>query len=220
MVTHEFPWQPDENTSMQVIACMNFGGDLRLYSSGFREGAEVLLKVLHKKRHLQDFLVYPFVYSVRHSVELALKQVIQASRRLIGEPGDFPDSHNLHDLWSTCQPILKQVWPGDDPSYRQVAATVEALCAIDPEGEAFRYPVSTKKRGVRNATLDPNLRNLDLQKLFDDSTTTLDLLDGADTGIDVYLQAKADMVDEYRQMEDEMRGEYESEIRSQYRDEW
>lgn len=80
------------------------------------------------------------------------------------------------------------------------------LCGLDPEGEAFRYPVTTKKSGRRSPTLDTGLRYLDLGALVQDVIDVIDLLDGADTGIDVYLDAKHDMLEERRKVEAEMRG--------------
>lgn len=38
---------------------------------------------------------------------------------------------------------------------------ITRLCELDPEGESFRYPVTTKRQGIRAMTLDPDLRHLD-----------------------------------------------------------
>lgn len=203
---------------MHETACVNFGGDLHLYAAGFREGAEVLLKVVRSTGHSQDLLVYPIVYSLRHSVELLLKQVIRAGRQLVDEPDDFPDGHRLNNLWDTCKPILKRIWP-NDPSYATVESGITRLCELDPEGEGFRYPVSTKRHGVRAATLDEDLSHLDLGALVSDVVEVIELLDGADTGIDAYMDAKNDMLEEQRQIEREMRAEYEADVRAQYADE-
>lgn len=212
-VDKPLPWQPTAQTTMPETACLNIGGDLHLYAAGFREGAEALLDVIKSTEHSQDLLVYPIVYSLRHSVELLLKQVIRAGRRLIDEPGDFPDGHRLNNLWETCRPILKRIWP-TDPAYATVETTVLSLCELDPEGEAFRYPVGTKKRGVRSATLNSDLRQLDLGALVQDVLEVIDLLDGADTGIDAYLEAKHDMLEEERQIDREMRAAFEADVRA------
>src|SRR5688572_23902166 len=119
---------------MSMVACLNFGGELHLYGTGFREGADTLLAVLREQEHSQDMLVYPLVYCLRHAVELSLKQVIRAARRYLDEfPGDFPDGHNLSNLWNTCKPLLRKIWP-DDPAFRTVEAAVNALRRLDPEG--------------------------------------------------------------------------------------
>ena len=137
------PWQPTSATTMPEIACLNFGGDMDLYAAGFREGAVALLDVVRTTGHAQDLFVYPIVYSLRHCVELLLKQVIRAGRRLIDEPADFPNGHRLDDLWRTCEPILRRIWP-KDPSYSTVESVIARLCELDPAGEAFRYPLSTE----------------------------------------------------------------------------
>lgn len=165
----------------------------------------------------QDVLVYPIVYCLRHSVELLLKQVTRAERRLVEEPGDFPDSHRLDVLWSTCKAVLKRIWPSD-PSYAKVETVITSLCELDPEGESFRYPVTTKRQG-RAMTLDSDLRHLDLGALVADVVDVIELLDGADTGIDVYMGAKLDMEDEARAIQREMREEFQAEMRFEYSDE-
>jgi len=203
---------------MAETVCVNFGGDLHLYAAGFREGAEALLKVVRATGHDQDLLVYPIVYSLRHAVELLLKQVIRAGRRLVDEPGDFPDCHRLDNLWNTCKPILRRIWP-NDPAYATVESVITGLCALDPEGEAFRYPVTTRRQGVRAATLDRDLRYIDLGALLTDVVEIINLLDGADTGIGVYLEAKDDAIEDERQIEREMRAEFEAEMRAEYSDE-
>jgi hypothetical protein len=208
-VPKAFPWQPGPATTMPETVCLNFGGDLHLYASGYREGAEALLEVVRSTGHSQDVLVYPIVYSLRHSVELLLKQVIRASRLLLDEQGDFPDGHRLNVLWNTCKPLLQRVW-ADDPAYATVETAIMRLCEIDPEGEAFRYPIGTKKEG-RVPTLDSDLVYLDLGGLVRDVIEATNLLDGADTGIDYHMEAKYDMLE----IEREMRAEYEAEMRAE-----
>lgn len=214
-MTESFPWQPTASTAKVDSACVNFGHDLHLYAAGFREGAEALLTAVRANRHGQDFLVYPIVYNLRHAVELLLKQVIRASRNLLDEAGDFPDSHKLDDLWNTCKPLLKRIWP-DDPAYSTVESTVERLVELDPEGETFRYPVTKKQQGTRQPTLNPELHQLDLGALVADVVEVIDLLDGADTGIDVHADWKCDMLEEGRQIEAEMRAEIAEDMRGEW----
>lgn len=221
MTPTSFPWQPDEGSEMATIACLNFGGDLRLYYAGFRDGAKALIETLERQEHGQDLLVYPLAYCLRHAVELALKMVIRGARHLLEEPGDFPDGHLLHNLWNTARPLLEQVWKDDKKAFDRVNGVVEDLRLIDTEGEGFRYPVTTKKKAMANRrvpTIDPNLRYLDLRKLYDDVSEVLNLLHGADTGIDVYAGYKADMEAEHGQYLDEMAGEMRADMAAEYRE--
>lgn len=213
-MSKSFPWQPTANTPRDAIACVNFGGDLHLYAMGFRDSAKALLEIVEETGHSQDLLVYPIVYSLRHTVELMLKQVVRADRRLTDSPGDFPDGHRLSNLWNVCRPVFERLWPSDFTIAR-VEATIMDLAELDPEGEAFRYPVTTKRRGTRLRTLDADLRHLDLRAMVEDVLEVIDVLDGADTAIDVYLDAKNDMLAEYRQIESEMRAEFEDDIRAE-----
>lgn len=215
-MTKELPWQPNAESRWCDTACVNFGGDLGLYAAGFQHGAQALLNVVRTTGHDQDLLVYPIVYSLRHAVELALKQVIRSGRQLIDDPGDFPDGHRLNNLWFTCKPILTRIWPAD-PAYTTVESAITRLCDLDPEGDGFRYPVTTKRKGTRAATLDRELRHLDLGALVADVVEALDLIGGAETGIDVYRDAQQDMLAERRELEREMRAEYEAEM-AQYRE--
>jgi hypothetical protein len=228
MTSTPLPWQPDERSDMATIACLNFSVGLHIYYSGFRDGAEAILETLERQEHGQDVLVYPLVYCLRHAVELALKMVIRGARHLLDEQGDFPDGHRLHYLWDTARPLLEQIWKDDKRSFDRVASVVGDLTVIDPEGEGFRYPLTTKKKAVENRrvpTIDPQLRNLDLRKLFDDVSEVLNLLDGADTGLDVYAGYKAEMQAEYRQYAAEAAEDYReyqdetaAEMAAEYRD--
>lgn len=47
--------------------------------------------------------------------------------------------------------------------------------------------------GVRTATLDGELRQLDVAALVADVVEVIQLLDGADAGIDYYMDAKRDI---------------------------
>ena len=215
-----FPWQPNNETDREMVGCVNYGGGMYLYASGFEEGADALFNALKEAGAVQDFLVYPLVYCLRHAVELALKQVIRAGRQLLDdeEPG-FPYEHDLWKLWLICGPILRRLWPqeGNESSYFVVENTVRSFRQIDRLGEGFRYPVTRdRKTKESKATLDAELRHLDLDQMYREVKTTLSLLMAADTGIDFYMDAKSDAEAEYREIQREMRAEYEREMRAEY----
>ncbi len=215
VVNEPLPWRPTEETPVSEIARVNFSSDLYLYASGFRDGAEALLKVTDSSDYSPDLLVYPIMYSLRHSVELLLKQVIRTGRILIDEPDSFPDGHRLNNLWNTCRPILTRVWP-TDPSYELADCTIRDLCRLDPEGEGFRYPVGTKKQGKRSPTLPEELRIFDLGALARDALQLIDFLLGMDAGIDEYLGHRQDMQEEGRIVDAEMRREHETDMRGDW----
>ena len=204
-------WQPGPNSAEAEIAYLGPAHSLDLYADGFRRAAEELLDAARNSDELRDSLVYPIVYNLRHAIELTLKKVIWSARRLVDEPGDFPDGHRLDHLWNTCEPVLRRVFPHDQ-SYALMSATVGRLSELDPLGEGFRYPLSSKGPGTRSPTLSADLRRLDLGALVSDVGHVIDLLDGADFGMDVYMDAKSEML----QIEKEMRAEYEADMRAEY----
>lgn len=205
-MSSSLPWQPGPDTPLEDVGWMDYGGgEFWTYAEGFRRGAELLLDRM-RAGEPADFLVYPTVYLARHAVELMLKQVIREGRRLIEDPGDFPDRHQLDLLWATCKPVLKRIWPSS--TFAEVEITIERLKQIDPNGEGFRYPVASKKAGQRTPTLPSDLERLDLGALVADVVEAIETLDGADTGIDVYLEYKREVNLERQQIADEIRAEY------------
>lgn len=209
MTRTEFPWQPTQATDREMVACVNFSPTpMYGYVEGFVQGADALYKALQADRAGQDLLIYPLVFNLRHALELALKQVILCARILLDEEDrTFPHGHDLVRLWSIATPLLKRIWPDDgtEPGYEITERTIEAFRSLDPTGESFRYPV----RMNQSASLDPDLRQIDLDQMYGDAKVTLDLLTGADAGIDHYLDLKHDMEAELRAINAEMRAEYE-----------
>lgn len=182
-----------------------------------------MMESLRQNTSTLDLVVYPLVYCLRHAVELALKMVIRGARGLLDQPGDFPDGHRLDSLWNTARPLLQQIFSNDEETSRRVTTVIESLRLIDPEGEGFRYPVSTKRKSTGNRrvpTIDPNLQYLDLGAFHRDVSEVLDLLGGADTGIDVYSDYKAEIAAERAQYQYEMESdqrEYNAEIAAEMR---
>jgi hypothetical protein len=214
MTKEELPWQPDAATPMSVSACLNFGGGMDIYAVGFRAGADALIERLEATGNGQDVLVYPLVYCLRHAVEINLKLVVWAARRLLEDSvTGFPDNHDIAALWHTAKPLLGRVWPKEPDTMRRVEGVVMSLARLDPSGESFRYALSRRKNGSRDLTLDPDLRNLDLGALHKDVSEVLDLLDGAQSGLEQYIENATEAESEWRalraEMEAEMRAEYQ-----------
>lgn len=229
MPSNALPWQPDASTDRHVVACLNYWGDLPLYSQGFLEGAEIMMRSIEAEDCLLDAVVYPVVYSLRHAVELALKQVIWAARSLLDdEVRGFPNGHDLGQLWSVAGPLLRRIWINDQGDFVAVEAVVVGLGRLDPGGEGFRYPftkpmkVEGGKPGQkrRRGTLDGDLRHLDLRSMFADVKEAVDILDGADTGIDHYAGLKADAAEENRVLNEEINAEMEADMRAEMEGDW
>jgi hypothetical protein len=227
------PWQPNKNSSKTTVADLSVGGLYR-YQEGFRSGAQALMESLRQNPVTVDLIAYPLVYCLRHAVELTLKMVIRAARGLLDQPGEFPDGHRLDSLWNTARPLLQRIFSGDEEASKRVTTVVESLRLIDPEGEGFRYPVSTKRKATGNRrvpTIDPKIQRLDLGALYRDVNEVLDLLNGADNGIDVYSGYKAEaaaelaqyqyeMDAEHREYVEEIQAEMRAEMHFEHHNEW
>jgi len=191
-----------------TAASVNWSWDPMLgYVGGFSRAGRILVDHLAAGDDGDlDFLVYPVVFCYRHAVEIALKQVIEIARRYLDQDGGYPESHNLADLWNTCRPLLKRSFRDPPESYGRIDEVISRLHSLDPSGEAFRYPFGTKQSG-RAPTLPAQIRNIPLSQLSTDVDEVLALLDGADSGLRVFLDQAA----ENAEYEADMRGEYVAE---------
>jgi hypothetical protein len=152
----------------------------------------------------QDFLVYPIVFIYRHHVELQMKELIRNGRRLLDVDGDFDANHNLVRLWSACREVLEQVFRrGEREALDAIGEQLQQLAALDAGSYAFRYPED--RAGA--PSLPPELRRFNLRHFAERMERIGGMLEGASTGISVYLDYKADMRSEYLDYEADMRSE-------------
>lgn len=121
---------------------------VQYYSDGFRSAARRLVEDLMEKSdvHLMvDVVVYPVVFLYRHHLELLLKLLIVAGRRFLSESDDQPFGHCLDKLWMTARPSMERCFDDADWSQNDIVTSLMAeLSALDPNGEAARYPESNK----------------------------------------------------------------------------
>jgi hypothetical protein len=178
-----------------LIACLNFMPDEPWggYAQGFKMSADLSVAYCEQRGFDQDFLVYPVLFGYRHYIELALKEIIRAARRLLDEPGGVPETHNLSNLWNTAEPLLKQVEPNGQRTYEDVRECIARFTSIDPTSEAGRYPV--KRDG--GLSLPEDRYHLELGQLRDVVERLSSFFDGAISQVLDYLDHKAEMEREY-----------------------
>ena len=84
-------------------ACLNWSDDaLELYVLGYKMAADSLVAQIIETGRYQDSLVFPVCFLYRQYIELRLKEVIRSGRRLLDEPGAFPQHHKIQHLWDLC----------------------------------------------------------------------------------------------------------------------
>jgi hypothetical protein len=174
-------------------ACLDVDWDV--YAEGYKKGGDILVQYIMDNDWDQDFLVYPIVFLYRQYLELRLKELIHVSSRLLDQNIDIPRDHNLVSLWSKVSPNIEQVWP-DSQTKRHLEAIkdrLEELCSVDPKSYAFRYPEDTK-----GAPTLAGMRQINLRRLKDVVQAISNVLDGSSLGMGEYLNAKHEMMAEYR----------------------
>lgn len=109
------------------------------YASGFREAGDMLI-ARGIETGMQDFIAFPALYCYRHSLELALKDLIYEFER--ARTGEFTviRTHDLKVIWPGAREVLEVMWPeGDIRQLDLMERVVAELAAVDPGGEQFRY---------------------------------------------------------------------------------
>lgn len=174
-------------------ACLNWSNDaLELYVVGYKAAADSLVERIIKTGQHQDSLVFPICYLYRQYIELRLKEIIQSGRRLLDEPGDFPQHHNISHLWDTAVSILKKVSDGklEPPAFLLLPShVVTEFSKIDPVSFAFRYP--SDKKGANPLE---GLSHINLRRVADYVNVFAKAMDAASTAISVYLDQKHEFI--------------------------
>lgn len=183
----------------QHNACLGWMRESLLWDAqaeGFKLAAFQLVDdVVERRAHPIDVLVYPIVFLFRHYLELRLKELIIVSARLLDKPREVPGHHDLTRLWAVVRPRIERVWPED--SVREqldaVEETLRGFCDVDPDSQAFRYPVD--RAGKLSVT---GLDHINVRHLKDVIAGVSSLLDSSSIGMGEYLNAKHEMLAEYR----------------------
>jgi hypothetical protein len=170
-------------------ACLNWSHDsLELFVMGYKEAADSLVaRVIETGRH-QDTLVFPICFLYRQYIELRLKEIIQSGKRILDEPGKFPQHHNIQKLWETATPIMNRVFPEDQepPNIVTLASHVVAeFSNIDPASFAFRYP--SDKQGTNPLE---GLAHINVRKVAEYVNAFAEVIDAVSSAISVYLDQK------------------------------
>jgi hypothetical protein len=197
----EAPWpRPGDDpfaiaSNSRLVASLNFTHDEPWggYAEGFKRLADIGVAHIEETGRSHDFLVYPAIFSYRHFIELTLKEVIRNATRLLDRPVVIPSTHNLSALWDTAEPLLMEIEPESTATYGDVRECLARFAELDPISESFRYPV--KRNG--DATLPPDLKNLDLRQVRDVVERLGSFLDAAATHTSVLLDYKAEIESAY-----------------------
>ena len=160
-----------------------------LLAPAFKQASDLLVSHVRTTQMDQDSLVYPIMFLYRQYLELTLKALILDGRSLLGLKGDYPSGHDIRKLWSEARSILEQVFP-DEPAgdLDVVDKVVGQFMEVDPDSQAFRYPVDKKGRQISRRVIRVPLVNV---------ASVMD-------GVANLLNGSIDVIDAYRQDTSEM----------------
>ena len=91
-------------------------------------------------------MIYPIAFQFRHAIELGIKGLLQLLPRIWGENAGVAKTHKLLDNWKILKIYLEreEVFDPDGEGIAKVDSILIDFLAIDPEGQAFRYPTSNR----------------------------------------------------------------------------
>lgn len=195
---------PDPDWYMN--ACLHIsGGNWDIYAMGYKRAGDILVQYVADNNWGHDFLVYPIAFLYRQYLELRLKELIFVSSRLLDQDARILKTHNLVSLWRQARPNIEAVWPDSETKgqLNAVEDRLKELCDIDSGSYAFRYPEDGK--GTTTLT---GMVHINLKQLRDVIQGISHILDGSSIGMGEYLNAKHEMMAEYRAEMSREYGEY------------
>lgn len=165
------------------------------YAEGHKSAGDIAVQYVVENNWYQDFLVYPIVFVYRHYLELRLKELYFVSSRLLDQHVDMPTGHDLLVCWNRVRSNIETVW--SDARTKHTLDIIEdrlkELNSVDIRSDSFRYPVD--KQGKPTLA---GLRHINLKHLKEVVQGISNFLDDSSIGMGEYLNAKHEMMAEYR----------------------
>ncbi|HRS52653.1 MAG TPA: hypothetical protein P5067_09525 [Candidatus Marinimicrobia bacterium] len=158
---------------------------LSIYAEGYKEAGDIVSKWVNDNKILQDALIYPIVFLYRQYIELVLKDIIGFVNKKNRGKYEYPNSHNLMELWSETKEILKKFNEINPEDLIAVENILKQISKQDPYSVAFRYP--TYRDG--NSTIE-DLKSINIRNLSE----VVDALHSFFLGISCFIEETFDLV--------------------------
>lgn len=154
----------NEQEHSRLNACVGDNGSRGMFShiEGYQSATLVMLESILSQyvpntdcnipeqafRWNNDTSVYPILFTARHFIEIYIKQKINAINCLKVKEDitkKLVKTHNIKELWDTFVEIVEKTNDSRLTIYiEKIAPYIQDFNHIDPTGETFRYPYSTK----------------------------------------------------------------------------
>ncbi len=130
----------------------------------YRDSANTLVACTAENRSVLDVHVYAICFLYRHAFELQLKGLFWQSGYALNGDKRLWMNHGLRSLWGEVEKRGRKLLRTDFPLTTKEAAWVKQLFADieehDPQSDAFRYPIDTKKQRTHPSLTNVNVRAL------------------------------------------------------------
>lgn len=148
---------------------------------GYTKAGRALIEQCERNPLDQHDLIYPILFCYRHSLELAMKWVVDQYGRYAVPPAVANKSHDLLQNWNICKDVIVSVGSdGDGPTLKAVEHVIKEFHNIDRTSTAFRYAhcIKGKFNNFPKTGIDLlNIRNV------------MEAIDNFFTGVDGQLDA-------------------------------
>lgn len=163
------PFEIDSASTFLACVGDNGGTDNDQICRGFCENVQLIFLKMKEKGYGEDTLVYPLVYSSRHSMELSLKIIIFEIEKIFELKGTQKSinynlrTHDLLELDKIVDSLLTKL-PNLNISYQSLKSYLQPF-QFDKEGDAFKYDSKVdgsshmKSNSITSISLDLLVKN-------------------------------------------------------------
>ncbi|MCA9385438.1 hypothetical protein KC717_02195 [Candidatus Dojkabacteria bacterium] len=170
------------------------------FFSGYRLAVDELFNSLLKRRSI-DILAYPFLFLIRHTIELGLKANIHLLANYSEQ--DYGVGKSIHKLKYLQDAMMKhfeylsKTEPKDDTIYKgfhteneKLSVLIDYFENIDLMSMSFRYPMD--RQGNKSLLYQERINLLKIKDQFNEAVNILDRTRDV-------LEPLFEMIDEYRE---------------------
>lgn len=141
----------DEGDRWTLQADIANAKNMSIYASGYELAEKTLFDRLRQQEGGGDIdlIVYPWIFLMRHNVELLIKSIQRTGHQLGLRDNDFDQTHRLGCLWKDTVDFLEDEDVLEAPKLQElkqdVKPCIEWLTENDESSYVFRYPENLKQ---------------------------------------------------------------------------
>jgi len=132
----------NDNSTSSLNACLGYAPvSLASVAEKYKEAADALATLAVKGNVFLDRAILPIIFLYRQHLELLVKDIIYTVRRICDEGNNYPQHHNLKNLWAEAMRLLKKHYGKEVPKeLNYMQRIIDDIHTRDPRAIYFRYP--------------------------------------------------------------------------------